>query len=159
MSAIDITKTGRIVVGVDGSPSALAALRWAVHQATLSGSSVEATIAWEVPSLEMSGYGWSPFTIAECAEFMESANKTLAAAIAEVTTPGGPEIHSIVLQGTPAQVLLGASAGADLLVVGSRGHGIFADALLGSVGEHVFKHASCPVVVMRGDSGTHAKVA
>ena len=159
MSAIDITKTGRIVAGVDGSPSSVAALRWAVQQAKATGGSVEAVIAWEVPSLEMTGYGWSPLTMAECSEFMQSASKTLAAAIAEVTTPGGPQIHSIVLQGTPAQVLLEASAGADLLVVGSRGQGLFADALLGSVSEHVFQHAQCPVVIMRGEPGKHTRVA
>lgn len=159
MSAIDITKTGRIVVGVDGSPAALAALRWAVQQAKLTGSSIEAVIVWQTPSLEMSGYGWAPLTIAECAEFMDSANKTLEAAIAEVTTPGGPEIRSVVLQGTPAQVLLETSATADLLVVGSRGQGTFVDALVGSVSRHVFEHARCPVVIMRGEPGAHAQVA
>jgi nucleotide-binding universal stress UspA family protein len=48
-------------------------------------------------------------------------------------------------------VLLGAAAGADLLVVGSRGHGAFADALLGSVGQHCVHHAPCPVLIMRGE--------
>jgi nucleotide-binding universal stress UspA family protein len=49
-----------------------------------------------------------------------------------------------------AQVLLDASAGADLLVVGSRGHGGFVEALLGSVSQHMVHHAACPVVVVRG---------
>jgi len=50
-------------------------------------------------------------------------------------------------------VLLDAAAGADLLVVGSRGYGGFAEALLGSVGQHCVHHATCPVVIIR-DSRT-----
>jgi nucleotide-binding universal stress UspA family protein len=59
-------------------------------------------------------------------------------------------VRARVVQGHAAQVLLGASAGAGLLVVGSRGHGGFAEALLGSVSQHCVQHASCPVVVVRG---------
>jgi nucleotide-binding universal stress UspA family protein len=53
------------------------------------------------------------------------------------------------VQGHPAQVLLDASARAELLVIGSRGHGGFVEALLGSVGQHCVHHATCPVVVIR----------
>ena len=53
------------------------------------------------------------------------------------------------IEGIPAQVLLDASDGADLLVVGSRGHGGFTGALLGSVSQHCVHHAHCPVVVIR----------
>ena len=59
-----------------------------------------------------------------------------------------------VVEGNPAQVLLDASDGADLLVVGSRGHGGFAEALLGSVSQHCVHHAHCPVVVIRGQDMT-----
>jgi nucleotide-binding universal stress UspA family protein len=59
------------------------------------------------------------------------------------------KITSKVLQGNAAQVLLPESAEADLLVVGSRGHGGFAEALLGSTGQHRVHHATCPVVVIR----------
>jgi nucleotide-binding universal stress UspA family protein len=159
MSVIDISNTGRIVVGVDGSPTALAALRWAVHQAKATGDTVDAVIAWENPSLETAGYGWSPLTDAECSEYIQDATKTVEAAIAEVSTPGGPQIRSMVLQGTPAQVLLEASADADLLVVGSRGQGLLVDALVGSLSHHIFQHAHCPVVIMRGVPATQARVA
>jgi nucleotide-binding universal stress UspA family protein len=54
-----------------------------------------------------------------------------------------------VTEGHPARILLDASGGADLLVAGSRGHGGFAEALLGSVSQHCVQHASCPVVVIR----------
>lgn len=159
MSAIDISKTGRIVVGVDGSPAALAALRWAVQQAKATGDSVNAVIVWESPSLESAGYGWAPMTSAECSEFIQDAAKTVEAAIAEVATPGGPEIRSVVVQGASAQVLLEASADADLLVVGSRGQGLLVDALVGSLSHHIFQHAHCPVVIMRGVPVAQARVA
>ncbi len=55
-----------------------------------------------------------------------------------------------VVEGNPAQVLLDAADGADLLVLGSRGHAGFTEALLGSVSQHCVHHAPCPVVVIRG---------
>jgi nucleotide-binding universal stress UspA family protein len=84
----------RIVVGVDGFESSKAALRWAIHQAKLTGAVVDAVTAWQVP--------------------------------------------------------VDAAEDADLLVVGCRGHGGLAEALLGSVGQFCVHHAPCPVVIMRG---------
>lgn len=145
------SKPPRIVTGVDGSPESLAALHWAVQQAGLTGGTVDAVTAWQLP-VEMSGYGYAPLTVTECAEFVADATRTVNEAIAEATSPGGsPRVRGLVIEGSPAQVLLDASADADLLVVGSRGQGLFADALLGSVSEHCFRHAQCPVVVMRGE--------
>ena len=62
-------------------------------------------------------------------------------------------IQSTVIEGHPAPVLIEAAKGADLLVVGSRGHGEFVGMLLGSVGEHCVSHAPCPVVVFREENG------
>jgi nucleotide-binding universal stress UspA family protein len=74
----------------------------------------------------------------------------VADAIAEVSSPDEPvKIRSMVAEGNPAQVLLDASAGAETLVVGSRGHGGFTEALLGSVSQHLVHHATCPVEVIR----------
>jgi nucleotide-binding universal stress UspA family protein len=63
----------------------------------------------------------------------------------------GVAIESRVTEGHPAAVLVDASRGADLVVVGSRGHGEFAGMLLGSVSEHCVSNAHCPVVVLRGN--------
>jgi len=135
----------RIVVGVDGSASSRAALAWAVKQARLTGAAIEAVIAWEFPAT----YGY-PITVASDVSYEDLAAEVLAEAVGKVVPDSDDvKISSKVTEGNPAEVLLGASAGAELLVVGSRGHGGFVEALLGSVGQHCVHHATCPVVVIR----------
>ena len=134
----------RIVVGVDGSVPSKAALAWALRQARLTGAVVEAVTAWETPAV--TGY---PMLLVDV-DWEALAAEALSGAIDDVTAGGEPvKITSKVLQGNAAQVLLQESAEADLLVVGSRGHGGFVEALLGSTGQHCVHHASCPVVVIR----------
>lgn len=150
MSAMKQSKdaAGKIVVGVDGSDSSKAALRWAVGQAELTGSQVEAVIAWQYPTM-IGGFGLGPAS-AMALNFDEIAAKTLSDSIAEVVDPATPvQITTAVIGGPPAQVLLRAADGADLLVVGSRGHGGFAGALLGSVSQHCAHHAPCPLIIVR----------
>jgi nucleotide-binding universal stress UspA family protein len=143
-------RESRIVVGVDGSPSSLTALCWAVRQAALTGGVVDAVIAWQYP-VNYSAYGWAPVTVDEGGtDFAEIAEKTLADAVAKTVDPNSAVVRQRVIQGNPAQALLDAAQGAELLVVGSRGHGGFTGALLGSVGLHCVHHAHCPVVVIRG---------
>jgi nucleotide-binding universal stress UspA family protein len=157
MSATKSGKTPRIIAGVDGSPASLAALRWAVRQAEATGGVVDAVIAWQLP-VQSSGYGYSPMTVAECSEFIQTATKTVQEAVGEVTGPeGNPRVHTVVAEGNPAQVLMDASEGADLLVLGTRGHGWFTETLLGSVTQDCVHHAHCPVVVMRGASKASAQ--
>ena len=136
----------RIVVGVDGSPSSMAALRWAILQAELTGCAVEAVTAWRLPS----SYGFAPVTD-RATDFEGDARKILADALNEVSSVE-PDvvIRSSVVEGHPAEVLVRAARGADLLVVGSRGHGGFTEAVLGSVSQYCVHHAPCPVLVIRG---------
>ena len=137
----------RIVVGVDGSDSSKAALRWAIRQAKLTGSTVDAVTAWHYPP----AYGWAP--VADGAvDFEGNAKQILTEALAEVSAlePDVP-VRPLVTEGHPADVLLDAARGADLLVVGSRGHGGFASALLGSVSLYCVLHAHCPVLVLRDE--------
>jgi nucleotide-binding universal stress UspA family protein len=140
--------SGRIVVGVDGSPSSEEALRWALAQSALSGQPVHAVISWEFPL----GYGAAPL-----GDFDWAANSAavLAEAVQHVlgeVRADGPagQVAQHVGRGHPARVLLEEAAGAVLLVVGSRGHGGFTGMLLGSVSQHVVAHAPCPVVVVHG---------
>jgi nucleotide-binding universal stress UspA family protein len=146
----------RIVVGVDGSPSSRAALRWAVRQAVLTGGTVDALMAWQIPRVLRTS-AWAPIYVDEASGFEEDAQKTLDAVISgEVARADRREVTARVVNGHPAQVLQEAAADADLLVLGSRGHGSFADALLGSVGQYCMHHAHCPVLIMRGDPGRSA---
>jgi nucleotide-binding universal stress UspA family protein len=157
MSAGIAKNVPRIVVGVDGSPGSRAALRWAVGQAALNGAVVDVVMAWQIPA-ELESFAWAPVYAEEPGEFAAFATdvkKTLETVVSgEVEPADRQRVTSRVVNGHPAEVLLEAAAGADLLVVGHRGHGAFADALLGSVGQYCVHHAQCPVLVMRGDSGT-----
>jgi nucleotide-binding universal stress UspA family protein len=134
----------RIVVGVDGSDSSKAALRWAIGQAKLIGGSVDAVTAWRYPT----GYGWTP--VASEVDFEGDAKSTLTQALGEVSglDPEVP-VRPLVAEGHAAEVLLRTAEGADLLVVGSRGHSGFAAALTGSVSLYCVLHAHCPVLVLR----------
>lgn len=129
----------RIVVGVDGSPASKAALNWAIRQGARSGAVVEAVIA----------YYWFPMPV-EAIDFRTLARKLVDEAIFEAPDPGAPvKIVPKVIHGSPAKTLLQEAADADLLVVGSRGHGAVSSALLGSVSHQCVHHAPCPVVVVR----------
>ena len=140
-----MTSAEEIVVGVDGSAPSRAALRWALDQARSTGSRVRTVIAWEAPM-------HTGRAVIAYEDFGAAAGKLLSESVQEALGFDAPEIEVIetVLPGHPAQVLIDASAGAVLLVVGSRGHGGFAGTLLGSVSQLCVQHAHCPVVVVRG---------
>jgi nucleotide-binding universal stress UspA family protein len=135
----------RIVVGVDGFESSKAALRWAIHQAKLTGAVVEAITAWHIPA----GTGWVPTP--DAPDYQDDAFAVLTEALNEMSAMD-PDVKVCprVMEGRAGQVLVEAADGADLLVVGSRGHRGLAEALVGSVGQYCANHASCPVVIMRG---------
>ena len=156
MSAKVMNSAPRIVVGVDGSPSSRAALRWAVRHAAVTGGTVDAVIAWQLPML-LESYSWAPMGAEEAVDFEAEAKQTIEAVIGEEVEPADQHlITRHVVNGHPAQVLLDAASHADLLIVGSRGHGAFAEALLGSVGQYCVHHAHCPVLIIRGEAAQAA---
>jgi nucleotide-binding universal stress UspA family protein len=139
------TSDKRIVVGVDGSDASEAALTWAIRQAKLTGAVVDAIIAWQLPLALRTP--WPPELTTD---FEGNARHTLTRTIKKVRhVTSGVKIRPSLTEGNPTQVLLDAAKGADLLVVGARGHGGYAGALLGSVGQHCVHHAHCPVVIVR----------
>lgn len=133
----------RIIVGVDGSPASIDALRWAARQASLTGAEVKAVHAWEYPRAS-GGY-----PIATAVDWPSNARTVLDIAVTAAFGSQTDPIAREVVEGHPAKVLIDAAADADLLVVGSRGHGGFVGMLLGSVSERVAAHAPCPVLVVR----------
>ncbi|WP_329431819.1 universal stress protein [Streptomyces sp. NBC_00056] len=137
----------RIVVGVDGSPSSRAALRWAVRYAGLVGGRVEAVSAWEVPGMA----SWSAPAVDTDFDEGEAERGLVDEVRAVLGEDGGSLVRERLVRGNAAEVLVDAAQGAEMLVVGSRGHGSFRRALLGSVSQQVAHHAPCPVTIIRPD--------
>jgi nucleotide-binding universal stress UspA family protein len=138
-----------IVVGVDGSPGSLAALRFALVEGRLRGEPIRLVHAWGFPAATtVSGPTGSAYAkLLRAAE--DGARGVIEGALAAVAgETDGLELDSVALEGAPARALVEESAGATLLVVGSRGHGALVGSLLGSVGLQVVQHACCPVAVV-----------
>ena len=145
MTSVPQSNRGRIVVGLDGSASSQDALSWAARQAELTAADLDVVMCWEWPS----SYGWAmpvPQDFDPEADFRNVLDTTLATVRA---AHPGVGIEGRVVQGHPAPILVAASKGADLLVVGSRGHGEFVGMVIGSVSEYCAAHAACPVLVHR----------
>jgi nucleotide-binding universal stress UspA family protein len=144
-----MTGQKRIVVGVDGSPSSKAALRWAIHQAQFVGAEVDAVTAWHNPA--SFGVPGMPPMAQGAIGVEDDARKTLAETLNEVAgVAPDVQVHPLVEEGRAAEVLVHAAKGAELLVVGSRGHGAFASTMIGSVSLNCVLHAHCPVLVLHG---------
>ncbi len=145
MTAMDETAIGTIVVGIDGSESSKAALAWAAAEAAVTGASVECLTSWAWPA----SYGWA-VALPDDLDPAADAQRVLDEALAPVQARyPGVTFTTTVVEGPPAPTLVEASHRADLLVVGSRGHGEFTGMLIGSVSNHCASHAHCSVVVHR----------
>ena len=141
----------KIVVGIDGSDASKDALRWAVEDARARGAEVVALHAYEapVPALDL-----APATPVDLPGLVAAAHddaqqfvtKVVAEVIGSVVSV---DIAPIAVEDESARALIDASRDADLLVVGSHGHGL-SGLLLGSVSLECAQHAACPVVIFRG---------
>jgi nucleotide-binding universal stress UspA family protein len=152
-------KQGTIVVGVDASDGAKAALRWAVAEARLRNSRLKAVYAWTLAYPRGEGYGYliGPLDVIPyggvsdqrraAEEVLVRATDHIVAAVPDLA------IEREVIEGSAGDVLVEAAADADLLVVGSRGHGGFVGLLLGSVSRQCAHDAPCPVVIVRSTEG------
>lgn len=138
---------GKIVVGVDGSSGGEAALRWAADEARLRGNNLEIVCAWQLP------LSAGPLYF-QVEKDLQTSTEELAAraraAVDEQLGAGTVEVAATATAGPAHRALLDAADGADLLVVGSHGHGALSRLLLGSVSLHCVAHSPCPVVVVRG---------
>jgi nucleotide-binding universal stress UspA family protein len=135
-----------ILVGIDGSQPSRIALRWAADQAERNQCEIVALNAW-TRTLILAGAAPS---VREVPDPAEAARSVLLQSIVEELGENPPvKVQPVVKEGNPARILIEMSADADLLVVGTRGHGGFAGLLLGSVSQHVAAYARCTVVVVR----------
>jgi nucleotide-binding universal stress UspA family protein len=137
--------TRSIMVGVDGSECGEEALTWARRYAEEVGGELTAVTAWHYPPMPIGPGVVPPIDY----EPEETARTLLARAIGRAEEDAPLHIEQVVAEGNAAAVLIDKSRDADLLVVGTRGHGGFTGMLLGSVSAHCVHHAHCPVVVVR----------
>lgn len=143
--------SGRIVVGIDDSEQAAAALRWALAEGALRRATVEVVHVWTPPVSALPFGATLVIPVDEAA--IDSAARTsvdelVDGALAEADEQP-PEVMRTVLPGSPSVTLVEVAEGADLLVVGSHGRSGLSRLMLGSVAMACVNHASCPVVVVR----------
>ena len=136
---------GRIAVGIDGSQCSEEALRWAIEEALRCDAELILVHGWTYP------YQGPKTGITEARDDMKlDAMRTLEAS-ARLVRDHAPTLrcHSIISEESPAKAIIDAAKEADMLVVGSRGHGGFSALLLGSVSRTVLQHSPVPVAVIR----------
>lgn len=140
-----------IVVGFDGSDEARAALGWALEEAKLRKARLRVVHAWSLTPIAVASFGPGAFPSSGDIAALESASRELVTSAVEDCAAREPDvpIEPELVRGGATQALLGEAEAADLLVLGSRGHGGFAGLLLGSVSQQCASHATCPVVIVR----------
>jgi len=133
-----------IVCGIDGSPAGQGALEWALKEARRRNCNLRAVTVWSWDGVEASNAPSSPAEARRHAE--EVQNRVLDSALADFDDR--PEVERLVLEGRPSERLCGAALNAELLVLGSHGHGAIHETLVGSTSQHVIRRAVCPVVIL-----------
>ncbi|MFE7928585.1 universal stress protein [Streptomyces sp. NPDC057456] len=145
--------TGPITAGVDGTDESIAALAWAAREAVRRDLDLRVVHAW----------GFQPNAAADVADrdaqeqWVRDSVRRAVATVAERYP--GPAVTIDVREGSPIGTLVAAAAEAELLVLGSRGHGPVVGFLLGSVGQQVITEAACPVVLVRAGDKPSSEVA
>ncbi len=134
----------RIVVGVDGSPGSDAALRWAAAHAGAFGAQLVAVHCWSPPLAGEVALTGAEATALEgdFAAVLDAAVERVRADVSDVM------VEAVLSRGDPAEVLTELAAGAELLVLGSRGASGHTGLVLGSVSRRCTDRATCPVVIV-----------
>jgi nucleotide-binding universal stress UspA family protein len=143
-----------VVVGMDGSGDARAALMFAMGEAAMRRSVLRVAVAVRLPDYGLAAP--TKMTLPSPQELIDDVRKAAQTYVDEAVAAYGDgadglPVEVAVMFGHPGEVLCSSAATAELLVVGHRGRGAVASAIIGSVGLHCVLHASCPVVVVRPD--------
>jgi len=137
---------GTTIVGVDGSSNSQNALRWALDH-TSPADTVTALGTWSLV-----GVGQAEAMYAMAPQLEESIRAAVMAAVRLACSETGRQVDIEIRNGHAGRSLIDASDGADMLVVGSRGHGGFAGLLLGSVSTYCVHHTKCPLVIVPAET-------
>lgn len=151
-------KAGGIIVGVDGSPSSIAAVEWAAKDAELRGVALKAVhvVAPLVAPVEEWSAEYAQALEAEAQNVISRAHNVAI----DVSSPSRKDkVTSEVVHAPPIPTLVDMSMGAGMIVVGCRGQGAVANALLGSVSSGLVHHAHCPVAVIHDEGPLSARSA
>ena len=144
-----------VVVGIDGSRPALAAVSLAVDFARRWQAPLEIVSAWRAPQVALLPDPPEAGAVITSSEqpWVAAADAAVEEAIAQVRA-ADPDltVTGVVMEGRADDVLVGESRRAGLVVIGSRGHGGFAGLMMGSVSHGVMRRASSPVAVVRRGS-------
>ncbi|MEY2740144.1 MAG: universal stress protein [Ilumatobacteraceae bacterium] len=143
----DAHEIRRVIVGTDGSPASDRAVRWAAHEARAHGALLEILHGWTMPLMIDPG-GMVPMVGVSPDDMQRQAERVVSGAITSAKAIAGDYVMGKVEQRSPAGFLVEESQRADVVVVGSRGHGGFVGLVLGSVAQQVATHSHCPVVVV-----------
>lgn len=135
--------SSRVVVGIDGSDTSRTALAQAARQAKFIGASLQVVGVWHLSTT----FGWAFPNYGD--DLRSAMHRAVTATTTDLLGDPLPDgVHVSVTEGHPATVLCHLAVGADLLVVGSRGHGAVPGSGLGSVSLHCATWAPCPLLLV-----------
>lgn len=150
-----VTIDGGVLVGHDGSTGAQEALAWAAGLAVRTGLALHVLRAWSLVTAPRPP-SWEPGYVPPLADSERAVRDDLERCVGAAGPDPVARVHTHVVHGAAVRALLHTAGGADLLVVGARGHGGFAGLLLGSTSDQCLRHAPCPVTVVRTGTGRTA---
>ena len=133
-----------IVCGIDGSAAGQWALEWAMDEAIRRNCKLRVVTAWAWDGTEALGAASSPEAAHSHARQIQDV--AVARVLADIDNP--PEVEQVVLRGAASERLCTSALDAELMVLGSHGHGAVHDQLVGSTSMRAIHHASCPVVIL-----------
>ena len=150
MSKEDIPTKESLIVALDGSPSSLAALKWAANYAERLSMHINVANAWQYHNTAMDfgalAFGSAGYVSGD--DPHEWSKQILKECVEEVFGSEHTDVQLTSIEGDPSETLISKSEKAELLVMGSRGHSKLVDLILGSVSQKCLAQAKCPVVIV-----------